>query len=49
MSIIGSALQIIAILSAGLLAYDMGGTSGAGLVGAVALLFCGVILEKGRM
>jgi hypothetical protein len=27
----------------------MGGTSGAGLVGAVELLFCGVILEKGRM
>jgi len=49
MSIIGSALQIIAILSAGLFAYNMGGTSAAGLIGCVALLFCGLILERGRM
>lgn len=49
MSIIGSALQIIAILSAIFLAYDVGGTSAAGLIGCVALLFCGVILERGRM
>ena len=49
MSIIGSALQILAILSATVLAYDMGGTAGAGLIGCVALLFCGLILERGRM
>jgi hypothetical protein len=49
MRLLGSIVQLLAILSAGLFAYNMGGTSGAGLVGAVALLFCGVILERGRM
>ena len=49
MRLLGSIVQLLAILSATVLAYDMGGTSGAGLIGCVALLFCGLILERGRM